>query len=255
MTPHAMTPHLTPEELIDSRERQLPPARQAHADACAVCRAELAQLNELLLNVAAVDVPEPSPLFWDHLSARIRDRVAHEPPPASVRDNPLSRLTDWLTGWGSAPRWAFAAALLALCASLGFLAWSEWGRDAGRLGTPGLTNVQGRNSDDVPSGASPSSSASASASTSASSSPSSAVEGALAGMPVPLFDMEPEWTLMVQMAEDVSWDDAEAEGEAEGSSLYVRPAAVERALIELTAEERDRLLQIVQADLARQKSS
>ena len=60
-----------------------------------------------------------------------------------------------------------------------------------------------------------------------------------------------EWTLMVQMAEDVSWDDAEAEG----SSLYVRPAAVDRALIELTAEERDRLLQLVQADLARQKSS
>ena len=59
-------------------------------------------------------------------------------------------------------------------------------------------------------------------------------------------DVESEWTLMLQMAEDVSWDDAE------GSSLYVRPAAVDRALIELTAEERDRLLQLVQADLARQ---
>ena len=56
-----------------------------------------------------------------------------------------------------------------------------------------------------------------------------------------------EWTLMLRMAEDISWDDAE------GSSLYVRPAAVDRALIELTAEERDRLLQLVQADLARQK--
>ena len=105
MTPHAMTTHLTPEELIDSRERQLAPARQAHADDCAVCRAELARLEEVVLDVATVDVPEPSPLFWDHLSARIRDRVAHEPPPTAGRERPLARLTDWLTGWSSAPRW------------------------------------------------------------------------------------------------------------------------------------------------------
>jgi hypothetical protein len=245
MTPHAMTTlHLTPEELIDSRERQLPPARQAHADSCAVCRAELAQLDEVLLDVAAVDVPEPSPLFWDHLSARIRDRVAHEPPPGAGRDHPLARLTDWLTGWSVAPRWAFAAALLALCASLGWLAWSEWRRDVDPR-TPGLTNVEVRTARDVPAGTGASVSPSASPSTSA----SNADEAALADTPIPVFDMDREWTLMVQMAEDVSWDDAE------GPSLDVRPAAVDRALIELTAEERDRLLQLVQADLARQKSS
>jgi hypothetical protein len=61
-----------------------------------------------------------------------------------------------------------------------------------------------------------------------------------------------EWTLMVQMAEDVAWEEAEGDGSA---GLDVRPAAVDRALFELTAEERDRLLQLVQADLARQKSS
>ena len=142
MTPHAMTPHLTPEELIDSRERQLPPARQAHADSCAVCRAEIARLDEVLLDVAAVDVPEPSPLFWDHLSARIRDRVAHEPPPTAGREHPLARLTDWLMGWGSAPRWAFAAALLVLCASLGWLGWSELRRDGSLPQTPNVENVQ-----------------------------------------------------------------------------------------------------------------
>jgi hypothetical protein len=221
MTPQPMTLHLTPEELIDSRERQLPTARQAHADSCVTCRAKVAQLDEVLRDVKAVDVPEPSPLFWDHLSARIRDRVAHEPPPAPARDNPFARLTDWLTGWSAAPRWAFAAVLLVLCASLGWLGWSQF-RHGGKA---------------------PMSTASAPAA-------SAPVETTVAAeTSVTPDDAEGEWGLMLQMAEDVSWDDAE------GSSLYVRPAAVDRALIELTAEERDRLLQLVQADLAQNKKS
>jgi hypothetical protein len=222
MTPHDMTtpqtPHLTPEELIDSRERQLSPARQAHADACRVCRAELAQLDDVLRDVAAVDVPEPSPLFWDHLSARIRDRVAHEPPPAPARENPLARLIDWLTGSSAAPRWAFAAAMLVLCASLGWLGWSELRRGGNGPVTPGSADV-------VP--------------VTATATPDPAESS------VPADLTESEWAVMLRMAEDVSWDDAE------GSSLDVRPAAVDRALTELTAEERDRLLQLVQADLAR----
>ena len=93
--------------------------------------------------------------------------------------------------------------------------------------------------------------ASASASKSASGSPSAPndVEPALAETSAAGIDADHDWTLMVRMAEDISWDDAE------GPSLDVRPAAVDRALIELTAEERDRLLQLVRDDLARQKSS
>jgi hypothetical protein len=226
MTPHAMTtPHLTPEELIDSRDHQLSPARQAHADACAVCHAELVQLDEMLRDVAAVDVPEPSLLFWDHLSARIRDRVAHEPPPARARENPLARLADWLTGWSAVPRWAFAAVVLVLCASLGWLGWSELRRGGNGVIAPG------------------------SADSAADSAPAAAIANATTdpGEPSGQADLtETEWAVMMRMAEDVSWDDAE------GSSLYVRPAAVDRALVELTAEERDRLLQLVQADLALQ---
>ena len=38
--------------------------------------------NDLINEVkAAGDVPEPSPLFWNHLSARVRDAVADEPLP------------------------------------------------------------------------------------------------------------------------------------------------------------------------------
>jgi hypothetical protein len=235
MTPHAMT-HLTPEELIDSHERQLPPARQAHADACVVCRAKLAELDEVLLEVKAVGVPEPSPLFWDHLSARIRDRVAHEPPPAPARDNPLARLGAWFTGWSAAPRWAFAAVLLALCASLGWLGWSELlRRDGTGPAAPGLQRVQ---VDEGQGGAGAMKPAPADT-----AAPGATVAAGTSGA---ADDAESEWTLMLRMAEDVSWDDAE------GSSLYVRPAAVDRALTELTAEERDRLLQLLRADLARQ---
>jgi hypothetical protein len=227
MTPRAMTSHLTPEELIDSRERQLAPARQSHAHDCVVCRAKLAEHDETLRDVATVDIPEPSPLFWDHLAARIRDRVAHEPPPAPARDNPLSRLTDWLTGWSAAPRWAFAVPVLALCAILwvgGHYGLSRGGNSALVPGpAPTTTPPMASTATTVPDA------------TVATETSAAADDNA-----------ESEWALMLQMAEDVSWDDAE------NSSMFVRPAAVDRALIELSAEERDRLLQLVQADLARQ---
>lgn len=38
--------------------------------------------EELIEALRGVDVPEPSPLFWDHLSQRVREAVANEPPPA-----------------------------------------------------------------------------------------------------------------------------------------------------------------------------
>jgi hypothetical protein len=33
------------------------------------------------LNAARVDVPEPSPLFWEHFSSRVHDAIAQEPEP------------------------------------------------------------------------------------------------------------------------------------------------------------------------------
>jgi hypothetical protein len=38
--------------------------------------------EEIIAALREVDVPEPSPLFWDHLSQRVREAVADEPPPA-----------------------------------------------------------------------------------------------------------------------------------------------------------------------------
>ncbi len=72
--------HLTPDELIDAVERSLSPARQAHLTECARCGLEVTQLSTILDDSrAAAEVPEPSPLFWDHLSNRVRTAIAAEP--------------------------------------------------------------------------------------------------------------------------------------------------------------------------------
>ena len=74
-----MTGHLTPDEQIDSLEGTLGPDRAAHLDVCGTCRDAVAGLRETIADAARrVDVPEPSPLFWQHQAARILELVADE---------------------------------------------------------------------------------------------------------------------------------------------------------------------------------
>ncbi len=48
--------------------------RAAHLETCAACREQAAALaRDARATRRAVDVPEPSPLFWEHFSARVRD--------------------------------------------------------------------------------------------------------------------------------------------------------------------------------------
>ncbi len=77
-----MTRHLSPEDFIDALEGRRAAAELPHLGECDACRARLGDLHAAWLAAAAVDVPEPSPLFWDHLSARVRDAIAAEPVPA-----------------------------------------------------------------------------------------------------------------------------------------------------------------------------
>ncbi len=73
--------HLSPAEFVDYADGALDPARAAHLDACASCRASAAALHATMERASlAADVPEPSPLFWDHLSARIREQIAGKRP-------------------------------------------------------------------------------------------------------------------------------------------------------------------------------
>jgi hypothetical protein len=76
--------HVTPAEFVDLAEGVCDTASAPHLAECDRCRQQLADVRRMLTAAAASDVPEPSPLFWDHLSARVREAVAGEPPPRSA---------------------------------------------------------------------------------------------------------------------------------------------------------------------------
>jgi hypothetical protein len=87
-----MTRHLSPREFTDCMDGTLRVGRQAHIDACPTCRAKLADLQNLVHQAQqANDLPEPSPLFWEHFSRRVQAATEHEPiaPPRSF----------WTPGW------------------------------------------------------------------------------------------------------------------------------------------------------------
>lgn len=101
--------HLSRDERLLALDGALDAGRQAHLAACAACRTEVEGLRGVLARVRAVDVPEPSPLFWDHLAARVGDAIAREPAPAAAR------------GWW-APRLGWAAlAVIVTAAVAGYL--------------------------------------------------------------------------------------------------------------------------------------
>ena len=78
-------PHLTLDDLMDVADGGRPVP--AHLETCDACRLELSDLCRTMARVAEVEVPEPSPLYWDHLSSRIKDAIGVEPPPRrSVAD-------------------------------------------------------------------------------------------------------------------------------------------------------------------------
>jgi hypothetical protein len=76
--------HLTAEQLVDIAEGTTPETAVAHLQTCESCRGQLAELRAVISAAADVDVPEPSPLFWDHLSTRVRAAVAAEEAPRGV---------------------------------------------------------------------------------------------------------------------------------------------------------------------------
>jgi hypothetical protein len=84
-----------------------------HLETCASCRQAVAELSAVVRHVKAEPVPEPSPLFWDHFSARVRVATAHE-------STPDQRL--W---WPSRP----VLVLGGLAAAILMLLWSFPSRD------------------------------------------------------------------------------------------------------------------------------
>jgi hypothetical protein len=87
-----MTDHLRPEEFVDALDDALDGAARDHLADCDHCRTELADFRSVVADASRVDLPAPSPLFWDHFSERVRQATATEPLPAVPR---------WWTGWWS----------------------------------------------------------------------------------------------------------------------------------------------------------
>ena len=110
--------HCHPDELLDVAEGVRDEVSLPHLTTCQVCRVQLNELRRVLGHVKSVDVPEPSPLFWDRLSARVREAVSEEPRPVRA-------------GWWRVPSWKAAVPALAACALvlLVVLLWPGADRD------------------------------------------------------------------------------------------------------------------------------
>lgn len=77
-----MTRHLGPDDFTAALEAAPGGAVAAHLASCAACRDELATLRTSWDALASVEVPDPSPLFWDHFSARVREATTETAPAA-----------------------------------------------------------------------------------------------------------------------------------------------------------------------------
>jgi hypothetical protein len=85
--------HLSEIEATDAAEGALTGERAAHAASCEQCRLVVERLSATLHEARALDVPEPSPIFWDAFSARVLDAIDETGPSASSR--PSWRFLAW----------------------------------------------------------------------------------------------------------------------------------------------------------------
>jgi len=110
--------HLTPEEFIDLAERRRAESSAPHLRGCEQCRSELQNVRDTLasLEMEPTEVPEPSPIFWNQLSARVAEAIAAEAPRRRIHWNALPA---WCFDWRMAiPIAASAAAILIAAVSL-----------------------------------------------------------------------------------------------------------------------------------------
>jgi hypothetical protein len=200
--------HLTDVELVDLVDGTLAPARARHLDACETCRASASAIRETLARAADVEIPEPSPLFWDHFSARVQEGVRAE----SVAPS------GWF-GWAqSAPvKWALSGALLTL-----LLVAVVWRASAPR----------------------PASTASGPVATASITGPadSDAFDPDLDEAWALVRTVADDVARDTPASDEIAWDEVATQG------FGVRPGAVEHAMVALTGDERSELLRLLQAE-------
>lgn len=74
-----MTIHLSSQEFVNALDGVLVPARQSHLDGCPSCQTQVTELRAVIEDAGqGADVPEPSPLFWNHFQTRVLTAVQGE---------------------------------------------------------------------------------------------------------------------------------------------------------------------------------
>ncbi len=124
-----MSRHLSPREVVDALDGALAAARARHLETCEGCRGTLRTARETLRELnqsGAADVPEPSPLFWEHFQARVRERTEAVPLPGS---------SWWAWSWRALAVTAPALLAVMVVVTLG----REDGRPVASVGAPSLS--------------------------------------------------------------------------------------------------------------------
>lgn len=197
--------HFSPSEFVDFAEGALAPARAAHADGCDGCRAQAALVRDAMRAAAAPEIPEPSPLFWERFSARVREGVAAEAPH-----------TAWSCLGGRAPmRLAAAIAVVVAVASTAWLV-----RDAQRSRVAAPSNQE-----------------------QAAATPIAGRQGDLDAGIHP--DNAEVWAVLTAAASDMAIEEARAAG------IKPHPAAIDRAVQDMTTAELHELGRLLQSELKR----
>ena len=210
--------HLTDLELIavieDAVDRDLPAAQRRHLDACVACRGRADDLRAAIAAAGDATVPEPSPLFWQHFSARVRQGIDGAEPGAPAQEH---RLAAWFAPWleHGGVRWGIIATLVVAVMVAGIWQVSAPSRrtasravSGGAIDAPRTHPVQdgGERHDS---------------------------------------DADPAWAVVRTVADSVEWsDDAVAD-------IGVQPDAVETVARTLSPEERSELVKLLLAEAKR----
>ena len=106
--------HVKPDELVDIAEGTRAESSAPHLATCDDCRRQLADVRTMMSAAAEVEVPEPSPLFWDHFSARVRRAVASDGAPRRPWLDTLLAARRGARVWMTLSAVALAAMILAV---------------------------------------------------------------------------------------------------------------------------------------------
>jgi hypothetical protein len=208
--------HLSSADMIDLSEGAGTPAAAAHVESCAPCRRAVTQLRAAAQAATEVDVPEPSPLFWDHFSSRVREAIADEPLPGFAE-----RVGD-RTGFGWwAGRLAMVGALAALLIAVVIGTRPRWD-DATAPTTAAMASTQ------------PHAAAVAS------------VGGETAGQEAAAEDVSLD--LVADLSQGLDWDQTADAG------MMVRVGSVDSEVAQLSGAERAELARLLEAQLSHTSS-